>query len=56
MNKICKFEKGRVEVELLNEELKGMTHWKPDDPEAKHEVALEVDKGRFFNHFFNLLR
>jgi purine nucleosidase len=48
---ICSFERGDVEVELLSSRTKGMTHWTPN-PQGKHEVALTVDKERFFAEYF----
>jgi hypothetical protein len=44
-----------VEVELASERLLGLTHWTPGGPDAPHEVALEVDAGRFFEHYFSVL-
>jgi len=52
-DQICVFEKGTVEVELASERLKGMTFWKPGGLE-RHEVALKVDSGRFFEHYFSV--
>jgi inosine-uridine nucleoside N-ribohydrolase len=49
---ICTFEKGNIEVELLSERVKGMTHWKADSENGIHQAALKVDKERFFNHYF----
>ena len=49
---ICGFERGRVEVELASERLRGFTHWTPD-PDGRHEVALTVDPRRFFEHYFS---
>jgi inosine-uridine nucleoside N-ribohydrolase len=54
-DQICVFEKGAVDVELASERLKGMTLWKPGDPET-HEVALEVDSKRFFEHYFSVFQ
>jgi len=51
--RICGFERGRVDVELSSERLQGMTHWAPD-AEGPHEVALEVDAERFFEHYFGV--
>ena len=48
---LCRFERGRVEVELRSEKLKGFTRW-ARDPGGPHEVALGVDPERFFAHFF----
>jgi len=53
---VCTFEKGTVEVELLSERMRGMTHWMPGGAEAKHEVALDVDVDRFFDRFFGVFR
>lgn len=50
---VCTFERGRVEVELLSDRLKGVTAWSPD-PAGPHQVALEVDEPRFFERFFAL--
>jgi inosine-uridine nucleoside N-ribohydrolase len=53
---ICAFERGTVEVELASERLKGVTHWTPGGPDAPHMVALDVDAGRFFEHYFSVFR
>ena len=52
---ICGFEKGTVEVELASPGLAGMTLWTPDDT-GKHEVALQVDSARFFEHYFSVFK
>jgi purine nucleosidase len=52
---ICAFERGRVEVELLSQQLAGMTHWTPD-PAGLHEVALAVDSERFFTEYFSVFQ
>ena len=54
-NRICGFEKGTVEVELASPGLAGMTLWTPDDT-GKHEVALQVDSARFFEHYFSVFK
>ena len=51
---ICRFEKGNVEVELLSQHAAGMTHWTPDAA-GSHEVALDVDSERFFEHYLSTL-
>ncbi len=51
-DQICSLERGTVEVELASEEFRGRTYWKPGDSEARHEVALEVNSARFFEHYF----
>ena len=52
---ICGFERGTVEVELASDRLMGMTLWEPGGGEAGHEVALQVDDERFFDHYFSLV-
>ncbi len=52
---ICTFQKGTVEVELASERLRGLTYWTPDGADAKHEIALEVDRRRFFEHYFSIV-
>ena len=51
---ICRFERGRVEIELSSPRLAGLTLWTPgiDGP---HAVAVGVDKGRFFEHYFSVV-
>lgn len=50
-DKICTFEKGRVEIELASEKLRGFTSWNPNANDAKHEIAVEVNQERFFEHY-----
>ena len=51
---VCAFERGTVEVELLSERVRGMTHWTPGGRKARHEVAVDVDVERFFERFFSV--
>lgn len=53
---ICVFEKGTVQVELASEKLRGMTHWTPGGVDARHEVALEVEGRRFFEHYLSVFQ
>jgi purine nucleosidase len=53
---ICQFKRGTVDVELASERLRGMTHWAPNPEEGRHEVAVAVDPGRFFEHFFSVFQ
>ena len=55
-DQICAFQKGTVEVELTREKLMGKTHWTPGGPDARHEIALEVDRARFFEHYFSVFQ
>jgi purine nucleosidase len=54
-NNICKYERGTVEVDLLSEKLRGLTYWKPSK-KGPHEVAKTVDKERFFDHYFSIVK
>lgn len=53
---VCTFQRGQVDVELTSERLQGMTLWKKGEAASPHEVALEVDPGRFFDHYFLLVQ
>jgi len=48
---LCAYRRGRVSVDLSGEEGRGTTHWAPDDQAGPHEVATEVDPGRYFLHY-----
>jgi inosine-uridine nucleoside N-ribohydrolase len=52
---LCRFERGLVEIELRDELLGGQTHWQAL-PDGRHEVALGVEPGRFFEHYFDVVR
>ena len=54
-DRICGFRPGAVDVELGSERLGGVTYWSPADPSPRHEVALDVDAPRFFEHYFATL-
>jgi inosine-uridine nucleoside N-ribohydrolase len=51
---VCGFHRGNVSVELTSERLQGVTFWKEDPANGKHEVALEVDPARFFDQYFSV--
>lgn len=51
---ICSYERGNVDIELLSERVKGMTHWQADE-QGQHEVAFKVDVDRFFEHFYSIV-
>jgi inosine-uridine nucleoside N-ribohydrolase len=53
-DQICQFRTGQVEIELTSPRLMGMTHWMPD-AHGRHEVALQVNPQRFFDHYFAVL-
>jgi purine nucleosidase len=59
---VCTFTTGSVMVELdgggepgsPTVAAAGKTRWKRDDVGGRHQVALEVDAKRFFDHFFSV--
>jgi len=53
---ICRFERGSVEVELASDRLRGLTYWAPGGSEARHEICVEVDRTRFFEHYFSIVQ
>ena len=50
---ICTFKKGKVEVELLSERLRGLTFWK-EESNGNHAIALQVDRKKFFDEYFKV--
>ena len=51
---LCRFQRGTVSVELADPDLSGRTLWWPDEERGPHEVAVDVDPDRFFDHFFSV--
>ncbi len=51
-DQLCSFERGVVDVELGGEKVAGMTHWTKGAAEPRHEIAVEVDRERFFDLHF----
>jgi inosine-uridine nucleoside N-ribohydrolase len=54
-DKICGFERGKVEIELKSERLAGATLWRPD-AKGTHEFATTVNPARFFEHYFGFFK
>ncbi len=54
-DQICRFQRGQVAIELNHEPLRGATFWTPGGSDAPHEIALEVDRARFFDHYFAIV-
>lgn len=51
---ICTWAKGNVKVELRGEHTPGVTVFGGDE-NGRHEVAVAVDRERFFAHYFDVL-
>jgi inosine-uridine nucleoside N-ribohydrolase len=47
------YQRGTVDIELASPRLAGVTHWRPDAG-GPHDVAVEVDPQRFFDHYFSV--
>jgi purine nucleosidase len=50
---VCKYVRGRVEVELASGRLGGLTHW-TSDFQGPHRVAAEVLPNLFFKRYFRV--
>jgi purine nucleosidase len=51
---LCTFVRGTVDVELESRRLSGATYWSVDPPSGRHELAMSVDRDRFFEEFFSI--
>jgi len=52
---ICEYQKGKVEVELLSNRVKGMTHWNPRSEEKTNRIAIDVNPEKFFENYFDVV-
>jgi purine nucleosidase len=52
---LCRFERGTVEVRVDEGPSTGETLWKPD-PGGRHEVAVDVDPAKFFDHYLSVFQ
>jgi len=50
---LCSYQKGRVLLDTVDQP--GKTIWQADESAGPHEVALEVDVDRYFEHFFGIV-
>ena len=49
---ICTFAPGTVHIEYADKTCEGKTYWDAHDMAPRHEIALEVNAGRFFEEYF----
>jgi purine nucleosidase len=49
---VCRFVRGTLDIELESRRLSGAMHWSVDPAAGRHEVAVSVDRDRFFEGFF----
>jgi purine nucleosidase len=52
---LCAYGRGRVKVEICGEN-QGVTTWSADHTSGPHEIAVDVDPGRYFDHFFQVMK
>lgn len=52
---ICQFSRGEVSIELADQKNLGLTHWQTK-ADGNHEVALEVNGDRFFEHYLSFFK
>ena len=52
-SRVIGFDRDAESIELASERLGGLTHWTRGE-DGQHEVALEVDGARFFQHYFSV--
>jgi purine nucleosidase len=52
---VCGFQRGQVKIELGSPRVAGLTHWLAG-ADGPHQVALRVDKDRFFQHYFSIVK
>jgi inosine-uridine nucleoside N-ribohydrolase len=52
---LCTYQQGTVKVDTVD--MPGRTIWQPglDRPDAPHQVAIDVDVDRYFDHFFGVV-
>lgn len=55
-DQICRFQPGKVTIELEDKNSIGFTHWNAGDTNSPHQVASEVDRERFFDHYFSVFK
>jgi inosine-uridine nucleoside N-ribohydrolase len=51
---LCGFVRGTVDVELESRRLAGAMHWGVDPAAGRHQLAVTVDRVRFFAAFFSV--
>ena len=53
---ICKYEKGKVDIELKSDRLFGLTYWDTKYKNSWQEVAVEVNITKFFEEYFSVFK
>lgn len=50
---LCSYQQGTVALDLVDQP--GKTTWHPSQSDTPHQVAMDVDVDRYFEHFFNIV-
>lgn len=53
--KVCTFKKGNISIEIENKKILGLTKWKTSK-NGMHEVAVKVNRERFFKEYFSVFK
>mgnify|MGYP001021166680 CR=1 FL=1 len=53
---ICKYESGKVDIELKSDNLFGLTYWNTSFKNPWQEVAVDVNIPKFFKEYFSVFR
>lgn len=53
---LCKLTAGRVRIETVSPHLAGVSSFDPDAVQKPHRIAVDVDPGAFFAHFFSVFK
>ena len=51
---ICGFKRGAIETDLESSRSRGLLYFN-ESPEGNNEIALQVDSGKYFRHFFKII-
>lgn len=52
---ICKFIKGSIEIGMSGKRNRGKTYWQENE-KGNHEIAVAVDKQKFFDEYFSVFK
>jgi purine nucleosidase len=53
---ICKYEKGKVDIEMKSDKLFGLTYWDTQFKNSWQEIAVEINISRFFREYFSVFK
>ena len=53
---ICKYEKGKVDIEMKSDNLFGLTYWDTKYKNSWQEIAVDVNIPKFFKEYFSVFK